>query len=71
MPPSTKQLRVLYQLIQEHQLRGEPLVRAQMLAEGTLRVTFGPALACVEGLWFIDREGYDCQYDVNAEGEIV
>lgn len=71
MLPSTEQLRILYQLIQEHQLSGEPLVRAQMLAEGTLRVTFGPVLACVEGLWFIDPEGYDCEYDVNAKGEIV
>ncbi|MBW4618284.1 MAG: hypothetical protein KME17_02720 [Cyanosarcina radialis HA8281-LM2] len=71
MLPSVEQLRVLYQLIQEHQLSSEPLVRAQMLAEGTLRVTFGPALACVEGLWFIDREGYERQYDINAKGEIV
>lgn len=71
MFPSTEQLIILYQLIQEHQLRGKPLVRVQMLAEETLRVTLGPALACVEGLWFIDREGYDCEYDINAQGEIV
>ena len=61
MTPSDEQLRTLYNLIAEHQLKGEPLVRAQILPESTLRVTFGSTVAYVEGQWFIDPAGYDTQ----------